>query len=83
MWLVLGVPCLFWGHYPSQICGIVFHCLSWGLARSRLWQQGSGVFLGLGTALQVAEWKCLSHTGNWSISADGDGDRDHAVEDEP
>lgn len=81
MWLVLGVPHLFWGHSPGKWDCFCF--LRWDLARSRLWQQGSGVVLGPGTALQVAEGKCLSHTGNQSISADGDGDKDCAAEDDP
>lgn len=65
---VLG-PFLFPGMWDC------FRCLSWGLARSRLWQQSSGVFLGPGTVLQVLEGKCLSHTGSQSISTDWDGDK--------
>lgn len=78
-----GGPMSVLGPLPFASMWDCFHCLSWGLAQSRFWQQGSGMFLGLGTALQVAEWKCLSHSGNRSISTDEDRDRDHAVEDEP
>lgn len=83
MWLVLGGPTPLLGPLPFPGKWDCFCCLSWRLAQSRLWQQGSSVFLGSSTALQVAEGKCLSHTGNRSLSTDGDEDKDRAGEDDP
>lgn len=83
MWLVLGGPTPLLGPLPFPGKWDCFCCLSWSLAQSRLWQQGSSVFLGSSTALQVAEGKCLSHTGNRSLSTDGDEDKDRAGEDDP
>lgn len=79
MFLVLGVPCLFWGPPPSQVCGIASTALA-GAGTEQALAAGQWCVLGAG---QVAEGKSLSHTDNRSVSADGDGDRDHAAEDEP
>lgn len=73
MGLVLGVPRLFWGHSPSQDVELLL-----------LPQLGPGTEQALAAGQWcVAEGKYLSHSGYQRVSAGGDGDRDHADEDEP
>lgn len=81
---MLGVPRLFGGHSLSQDMGfLLLPQLGPGteqtLAAGRCCAPGARHC----TALQVAERKSLSHTGDRRVSAGGDGGKDHAQKDDP